>query len=108
MDEDVEDIKKKKLEKIKEQMGSQESQEEAEEQVEAQKKALLRKIMTSDARERLARVKMARPEIAEGIESQILMLANRGAVQGKIDDETLKKLLKKITDNKREINIKRR
>lgn len=108
MEEDIEDIKKKKLKQLKEQMESQEDQEEMDEQYEAQKKALLRSILTPEARERLARLRMARPEMTESIEQQLIMLAQRGAVQGKIDDETLKNLLKKLTDKKKEINIKRR
>lgn len=107
MDEDeLEKIKKQKLQQLKEQRESSEEQEE--EQFEAQKKAILRKLMTPEARERLGRVRIARPEIAENIESQIIMLAQRGAIQGKITDETLKSLLKKITGKKKDINIKRR
>ncbi|MFO7991186.1 MAG: DNA-binding protein [Thermoplasmata archaeon] len=108
MEKDIEDIKKKKLKQLKEQMESQEDQEEMEDQYEAQKKALLRSLLTPEARERLARLRMARPEMTESIEQQLIMLAQRGAVQGKIDDETLKNLLKKLTDKKKEINIKRR
>lgn len=108
MEKDAEDIKKKQLEKMKEKSQSSEGQEQAEEELEAKKKALLRKVMTSDARERLGRVKVARPQVAEKVESQIIMLAQRGQVQGKIDDETLKKLLKKLTDKGKDINIKRR
>ncbi len=108
MEENIEDIKKKKLKQLQEQMESQEDQEEMDEQYEAQKKALLRSILTPEARERLARLRMARPEMTESIEQQLIMLAQRGAVQGKIDDETLKNLLKKLTDKKKEINIKRR
>lgn len=109
MDEDeLERIKKQKLQQLKEQKESSEEQERSEEQFEAQKKAILRKLMTPRARERLGRVRVARPEIAKNIESQIIMLAQRGAIQGKITDETLKDLLKKLTDNKKDINIKRR
>jgi len=109
VDEDeLEKIKKKKMQDIKESQESQESRKEAEEKMEAQKKAMLRKVMTPEARERLGRVRMARPQLAENIESQILALAQRGATQGKIDDKTLKELLKKISGEKKEINIKRR
>lgn len=107
-EEELEDIKKKKMEKIKGQIQSEGSEEEAKEEMEAQKKAILRSVMTSEARERLARVRIARPEIAENIEKQIIMLSQRGALNGKIDDETLKKLLGKLTGKKKEINIKRR
>ncbi len=108
-DEDkLEEIKKKKMEELKDKQGSEEAQEEAQEKMEAQKKAMLRKVMTPDARERLGNVRIARPELAEKIESQILALAQRGGTEGKIDDQTLKKLLKKLSDQKKEINIKRR
>ncbi len=109
MDEDeLEKIKKQKLQQLKEQREAAEEQEDSEERFEAQKKALLRQVMTPEARERLGRVRIARPEIAENIESQIIMLAQRGAIQDKITDKTLKDLLKKITGNKKDINIKRR
>ncbi len=107
-EDELEELKKKKMQELKEKKQSGESQEEAQRQMEAQKKAMLRKVMTSDARERLARVKMARPELAEQIESQIIALAQRGATNDKIDDDTLKELLKKLSGQKKEINIKRR
>jgi len=107
-EEDLEDIKKKKIQQLKEKQQSQEGQEEAKEKMEAQKKAILRQVMTSEARERLARVRMARPELAERIESQIIALAQRGGTKGKIDDPTLKDLLKKLSGKKKDINIKRR
>ena len=108
MDEELEEIKKKKMEQIKKQQEGQEQQQQAEEQMRAQKKALLRQVMTPDARERLGNIRVARPDLAERIESQIISLAQRGATKGKIDDETLKELLKKLKGNKKEINIKRR
>ncbi len=108
MDEELEEIKKKKMEQLKQQQEGQDQQKEAEEQMRAQKKALLRQVLTADARERLGNIRVARPELADRIESQIISLAQRGATQGKIDDKTLKELLKKLKGNKKEINIKRR
>ncbi len=107
-DDELEKIKEKKMQEIKQSQQSQEAQEDAKEKMEAQKKAILRQIMTSDARERLARVRMARPGLAERIESQIIALAQRGGTKGKIDDSTLKELLKKLSGEKKDINIKRR
>lgn len=107
-EEDLEEIKKKKMQELQKSQQSQGAQEEAKEKMDAQKKALLRQVMTSDARERLARVRMARPELAGRIESQIIALAQRGGTNGKIDDSTLKELLKKLSGGKKDINIKRR
>ncbi len=108
MEDELEDIKRKKLEQLKKQMQYDESQEEAEGQIEAQRKAVLRTVMTPKARERLGRVKIARPDVAEGIEQQIIMLAQRGAIKDKVDDNTLKKLLGNITQRKKDIKIERR
>lgn len=107
-EEELEKIKEKKMQDIKESKQSEEAVKEREEQIEAQKKAMLRQVMTPDARERLGRVRVARPQLAEKIESQIIALAQRGATQKKIDDKTLKELLKKLSGEKKEINIRRR
>ncbi len=109
MEEESEMIKRKKLEQLKKQLEASEAQEETDEQYEQQKEALLRSLLTPEARERLGRVRVARPEVAEGVEQQIMMLSQRGMLKGKIDDETLKKLLKKITDNQKvDFTIRRR
>lgn len=107
-EEELEELRKKKMQELKDNQGSKEAQEEAKQKMEAQKKALLRQIMTPEARERLGRIRVARPQLAEQIESQLIALAKRGATNDKVDDDTLKNLLKKLTDQKKEIDIKRR
>ena len=110
MDDELENIKKKKLLELQQQqMLSQEAGEEAhEKEFEEQKKAVLRKILTTEARERLGRIKVARPEIAENIEYQLIMLAQSGKLKNKINDEQLRGLLSKLIPKKRDITIKRR
>ncbi len=111
MDEELEDIKQKKLQELQQQAALQESMEEQEEQqkqLEEQKKAILRKILTTEARERLGRIKVARPQVAENIENQLIMLAQSGQLKNKINDEQLRMLLSKIIPKKREFKIKRR
>ena len=111
MDEELEDLRKKKLQELQQQAAFQESMEEQEEQHKQllkQKKAILRKILTTEARERLGRIKVARPEIAEAIENQLIMLAQSGQLKNKINDEQLRMLLSKIVPKKRDYKIKRR
>ena len=111
MDEELEDLKKKKLQELQQQAALQESMEEQEDQqkqLEEQKKAILRKILTTEARERLGRIKVARPQVAESIENQLIMLAQSGQLKNKINDEQLRMLLSKIVPKKREFKIKRR
>ena len=76
----------------------------ARQQQEMLKDLILRQGMTSEARERLGRVKSANPELA----SQAGTLCAQIIQQGKgVDDKTLKIILDRLTP-KREIRITRR
>ena len=111
MDEELENLRKKKLKELQQQAALQESLEEQESQrqeFEQQKKMILRAILDATARERLARIKIARPEIAESIENQLILLAQNGKLKNKINDEQLRLLLAKIIPKKRDIKIRRR
>jgi len=112
MDEELEKLKKKRMQELEQQAAFQENMEEQQEmqkkQMDEQKKAILRTVMTPDARQRLGRIKVARPEIAESIENQLIMIAQSGRLNGKIDDKQLQMLLKRIMPKKRDIKIKRR
>ncbi|KYK29179.1 hypothetical protein AYK20_00515 [Thermoplasmatales archaeon SG8-52-1] len=111
MDEELENLKKKRLQELQQQAALQESmeqQEEQQKQFENQKKMILRAILTTNARERLGRIKIARPEIVESIENQLIMAAQSGQLKNKINDEQLRMLLSKAIPKKRDIKIKRR
>ena len=69
---------------------------------------LLRKVLTPEARERLGRIRLAKPDVAAAVEQQVLSLAASGRLQRAIDDNTLRALLERITPERREINITRR
>lgn len=70
-EDDIEELRQKKMEQIKEQQ-QQDVDEEAmkaqQEQADAQKEALLRQHLTDGARKRLNTVKMSKPEHGEQIE----------------------------------------
>ena len=111
MDEELEKLRKKKLQELQQQLSAQdeiEEQEQQQQEFEEQKKQILRAILTTAARERLGRIKVARPEIVESIENQLIMLAQRGELKNKINDEQLRMLLSKLMPKKRDITIKRR
>jgi programmed cell death protein 5 len=112
MDDDLEAIRKKKLLELQQQQQIRSQDALAEEaqkkEFEEQKKAILRKILTTEARERLGRVKIARPDAAENIENQLIMLAQSGQLKNKINDEQLRELLSRLIPKKRDIKIKRR
>jgi programmed cell death protein 5 len=111
--DDIEAIRKKKLRDLqRQQTFSQEDFEETQEaqqkEFEDQKKHILRAILTDDARERLGRIKVARPEMAENLENQLIMLAQSGRLKNKINDEQFRELLSKLLPKKRDITIRRR
>jgi programmed cell death protein 5 len=107
--DDIEAIRKKKLRDLQQQQTfSQEDFEEAQQKEFEEKKLILRAILTDDARERLGRIKAARPEMAENLENQLIMLAQSGRLKNKINDEQLRELLCKILPKKRDITIRRR
>lgn len=108
VDEDeLEKIREKKLDQLQDQTSEQAEEREA--AVEAQRKAILRKILTEEARQRLGRLRVGYPEFAEAVEDQLIMLAQSGRLQGQtIDDDTLKTILQRLKPDKRDIDITRR
>ncbi len=110
-DERLEELRQKKLEQLQEQQqGSEdaEAQQQRQQQADAQKKAMLRKHLTDGARQRLNSVRMSKPDFADQVERQILALAQSGRVNGKIDEEKMKQLLKELKPDSKSFNIRRR
>ena len=83
-------------------------QQEAQAQFEAQKKQILGQILTPEARNRLANLRLTKPELVNQIELQLIQSAQAGSLRGKVTDEQLKVLLKQIAGQKREIKITRK
>ncbi len=88
-DADLEELKRRKLIELQKKM-------EEERQRRLQVEALLRKIMTSEARERLANLRLVKPELASLVEQQIIALAQAGRLPIPVTDELLKTLLAQI------------
>jgi len=105
---DIEDIRRKRMQELQQKAAESEVQEQARQELEMQKKQVLMQILTPEARGRLANLRLTKPEFVEQVELQIIQLAQMGRIQSKITDEQLKELLKKLTGQKREINITRR
>lgn len=109
MDEDIEELKRRKLEQLQQQQyGAQAAQQEqARAEYEAKKQSILRQILTPEARERLNTLKMTKPELVASVEAQLVALAQSGKIAAKIDDARLRALLLQLQPKKREMQIKR-
>ena len=106
-DAELEAIRKKQMAQLQQQQQSQAEQEGMKERSDMQKQSVMRQIMTPEARERLARIKIAKPEFVEQVEAQLITLAQSGQLPGQVTDQMLVQILERITPEKREINIKR-
>jgi programmed cell death protein 5 len=109
-DEDLERLRQRRLMELQAQQQQQEELQRAQQEAEAQKQALMRQILTPEARQRLANIKIVRPDFASQLEAQLIQVAQSGRVQLPISDETLKKLLAQLMaqQQRRDIKITRR
>jgi len=109
-DEELQELREKKMEQLKEQQGGEEAEaaEAQRQQAEAQKKAMLRKALTDGARKRLNTVQMSKPQFGEQVEQQIVALAQSGRLNGKIDEEKMKELLQEMKPDSKSFDIQRR
>jgi programmed cell death protein 5 len=105
-DEELEAIRRRRLLAMKQRPENDERQAEAE-QLEAQKQALLRQILSPEARQRLTNLKMIKPEITDQLELQLIQLAQTGKLPIPLSDAQLKQILVQLQGRKREITIRR-
>ncbi len=111
-DDELDELRKERLEELQEQAGGEEAQQEAQEQArqqaEAQKQAILRQYLTDGARQRLNSVRMSRPDFADQVEQQLVALAQSGRLGDKIDEAQMKDLLQQMAPDSKSYDIKHR
>lgn len=104
-DEELDEIRRRKLASLREEALEEQSREQQIAEAQAQKEAILRQILTPEARSRLTNIRMVKPQVAEQIEMQLIQLASSGRLRARVTDEQLKKLLQQITGQERERKI---
>ncbi len=105
-EDELEEVRRRRMLEIQRQIAEAQRQEEIRKEVEAQKQAALRQILTPEARERLANLKMVKPAFAEQLEVQLIQLAQSGRVKLPINDDMLKKILLQLQGARRETKVK--
>ncbi len=111
---DLEEIRKKRMQELLRQQVQEQAQQQIqnqvqEEQIEAQIKKILPHILTPEARERLGNIKVARPQVARGVEILLIQLYQAGKIPKPLSDEQFKDILVKLKeDRKKDIRIERR
>lgn len=106
MSDELEELRKKRMSELQNQVETKQKQEEMQKQVEAQRQLILQQILEPEARQRLTTLKLTRNDLVISVEDQLIQLAQAGRIRGKINDEGLKKMLKSIVPQKRESQIR--
>jgi programmed cell death protein 5 len=109
-DKELEKIRQKRLLELQlqQRLAEEEQKAAARENLERQKDAVLRRILTSEARQRLANLKISRPEFTEQLELQLIQIAQSGKIKLPITDDVLKRLLMQLqSEQGRETKIRR-
>jgi programmed cell death protein 5 len=106
-DVDLIDIKKRKMLELRKKILEDQQEEERRKEIEARKQAMLRVILTSEARARLNNLRLIKPELTEQIETQLIQLVQSGKLRPPITDDLLKQMLIRLDGWRREIRIKR-
>lgn len=104
---ELEELRKRKLLELQRKIAEEQRREQLQKQLELQKQALLRNILTPKARQRLANLKMVKPEFTSQLELQLIQLAQQGKLPIPLKDEKLKQILIQIQARKREPKIRR-
>ena len=106
-DDELDNIRKRKLSSLQNRVSDEQRQAQAEDKIEAQKQALLRQILSPEARQRLNNLKMVRADFAEQIELQLIQMAQMGKLPIPLSDPQLKNILVQLQSRKRETKITR-
>jgi programmed cell death protein 5 len=114
-DPELEELRRRRLRQLQDEQlnGAGSAQAYAQQQAEMQRREaeraeILRRILSPEARERLGRIRLAKPDIAASVEQQLISLAASGRLQRQVDDATLRALLERMMPEKRDITITRR
>ncbi|MDH5754411.1 MAG: DNA-binding protein [Candidatus Bathyarchaeota archaeon] len=106
-EDELEELRKRKLLALQQKMAEEQRKAQIQQQLELQKQALLKRILAPEARQRLANLKMVRPEFTDQLELQLIQLAQQGKLPIPLTDAQLKQILVQLQAHKRETKIRR-
>ena len=106
-EEELDALRKRRMLELQQRMAEEQKQVQTQQKVESQKQALLRRILTPEARSRLTNLNMVKPEFTQQLELQLIQLAQQGRINLPITDEQLKELLVRLQSGRRDYKIRR-
>jgi len=109
-DEELEKLRRKKIEQLQQQAIQQQVAQQQEAAFQEQKYQIMRQILSQEGRQRLENIRLVKPKFAEQIELQLIQLYQSGRLRGAtpLEDKAFKKLLEQITSGiKKDFKIKK-
>ncbi|CAN6573588.1 unnamed protein product [Malus baccata var. baccata] len=110
-DPELEAIRQRRMQELMAQHGQHKENEDAKREAEERRQMMLSQIVSGEARERIARIALVKPEKARGVEDVILRAAQMGQIVEKVSEERLISLLEQInnqTNKQTKVTIPRR
>lgn len=105
---EIEELRQKRMQELQRRLAKEEQRAQVQQQVEMQKQAVLRRILSPEARRRLTNLKIVKPEFADQIELQLIQLAQAGRLKVPVPDDQLKEILSRLQSQRRDITIRRK
>ncbi len=106
-EKELEELRRRKLLELQRKVDEEQKRVQVGQQLELQKQALLRSILTSEARQRLSNLKMVKSDFTAQLELQLIQLAQQGKLPIPLGDEQLKQILIQLQGRRRETKIRR-
>ena len=106
-DSELEEIQRRKLQELRRQLAEEQYVTERQKTLENQKQSLLRQVLTTEARQRLNRIKLVKPTFVQQVELQLIQIAQSGRIKLPINDAQLKSILRNLQSTKRQIKFRR-
>jgi programmed cell death protein 5 len=100
-DDELEELRRRRLLEL------QQKTKEDQRPLEVEKQALLNKILTPEAKQRLVNIKIVKPDFVDQLELQIIQLAQQRKISIPLNDVQLKQILFQLQARKHEPKIRR-
>ncbi|GAJ15824.1 unnamed protein product [marine sediment metagenome] len=97
-EDELENIRRRKLEELKQQAAQQQHAQHQQKQYETKKYHIMRQILSQEGRQRLENIRIVKPQFAEQIELQLIQLHQSGKLRGAtpLPDRIIKKSINKL------------
>eukprot|EP01096_Ripella_sp_DP13-Kostka_P005948 TRINITY_DN2085_c0_g1_i1.p1 TRINITY_DN2085_c0_g1~~TRINITY_DN2085_c0_g1_i1.p1 ORF type:complete len:132 (-),score=55.97 TRINITY_DN2085_c0_g1_i1:59-418(-) len=107
MDDELQAIRAKRMAEMQAQSAAQRRDPAAEKrEMDERKGLIMAQILLPEARERLARVRLVKPERADQVEAYLIQAAQANKLTGRVDENTLINLLNDVSQSSKKTSIK--